>query len=137
MRLSPLEERAKQLYYNPTALLWTDWNCGQENDATFDRLGDMLGVRWTREQVEQVFNSRTDPRQKLETISIPLTFVIQPEFQEAVKSMFGSKFGIDPPEWAKTATVVEGWDIPRDQFMHLARGASVAIPVEQMRQRKH
>jgi hypothetical protein len=133
--LSPLEERAKQLYYNPSALLWTDWNMSQESDDVWNRLSDILGTRWTRDQVEQVFGN-ADPKQRAEAISVPLAFIIQPEFQEALKGMFGSKYGIDAPDYVKKTEIIEGWDMPREQFMQFARGASVAIPVQQMQQQQ-
>jgi hypothetical protein len=113
-------------------LLWTDYYLHKENEDSFDRLADILGTRWTRDQVNQIFNGEIK-RETSDVLSVPLSFIIQPEFQEALKGMFGSKHGIDAPEWVKKVEVVEGWDIPRDQFTQLARGASVVIPVEQFR----
>ena len=54
----------------------------------------------------------------------PLSFILKPEFRDTVKAMFGSKFGIDSPGWARKEQeeMVEMWDAPKEDFKKFYSG---------------
>lgn len=106
----PTEQKALDLWRNPTALSFIDyWQLQVDRDRLRD-LGKFLGVIWERDEVEAV-NEQEISRKKWTApneLFMPLATIIEPTLTEHVKKMFGRKLGIDAPQWAR-----------RDEFVDL------------------
>lgn len=123
------------MYRNHTALLWADYNASQNQAEDFDRLGTMLGTRWTRDQVVEMFQKQKSQGQANETVMIPLAFTIQPEFAEALKSLFGTS-GHKPGWVASASEIVEASTLPREQFLAMTATSSIAAKVQALRMKR-
>ena len=132
--MSPLSSEARKLYRNHTALLWCDHAFAQEQNDQFDRLGTMLGTRWTRDQVAATLHGQKDKRGAAsDTVMIPLAFIVQPEFAEALKSIFGAGSSHKPGWVGSMNEIIEAADLPREQFLAMAASSSVSAQVQQLR----
>jgi hypothetical protein len=85
-------------------------------------LGEILGVYWDQDTAEALFATRNLPPGERprapDKCMFPLSFILKPEFQDIVKGVFGSKYGIDSPGWARKEpeATVEMWDAPKEEF---------------------
>ena len=118
--LIPTDERARQIYRNPTALAFIDHWQQRVKDDDFNRLGDMLGVRWTRNMVEQLFaenRAKQASSAPLEEVHYPLAAILEPGLQEQLKKMFGHRFGYAAPDWARDQESYEDmFTMKREEF---------------------
>lgn len=122
------------MYHNHTALLWCDHQLTQDQGDLFDRLGTMLGTRWTKDQVATMFQ-KGSKGQAADTVMIPLAFIVQPEFQEALKSIWGTS--LHKPGWIGAASeVIEAATLPREQFLAMTASSSIAAKVQQLRMKR-
>lgn len=90
------------MWRNPTALQFASYWYQTVRDEDFDRLGEMLGTRWTRSMVDQLFvENRQEEKRRLDELHIPLALLLEPEFQGQLKKIFGRTYGVGAPKWAK------------------------------------
>jgi len=92
----------------------------------------MLGTYWTRESV-QALTSPEDPRGRREprsSMMLPLLLGMKPQLEEFLVKSFGNNLGISAPDWYREdqGEVVEGFDMPRDEFIQLASMFTGVIP---------
>lgn len=122
--MSPLESRAKELWHNVPALMFLDYWQRRDRQAALKDEGRMLGVLWTREDVEDdpAEDRRKQPANELR---IPLSCIIEPGILDMVKQHFGRRMGIDPPEWASAQQPSEQVDLfgtSKEEFLKFVRG---------------
>lgn len=104
----PTDSSAKALYHNKSALVFIDHWLQKNLEDDFNRLGHLLGVYWTEDDLEGLFQNEEDTleskRNKAsKNLFYPLSFLIAPHFPDALKKNFGRKYGISAPHWAKQA----------------------------------
>ena len=116
----PTEAKARDLWRNKTALVFMDYWQTLVEEEKFTELKRMLGVHWTRDDVESAKDrgggkKRTAPNE----LFIPLAAILEPNLMEHVKKLFGSKVGINAPTWAKRSEIVDLYEeTDRDAFMN-------------------
>lgn len=120
--LSPLSDEAQKLYRNSPALIFSATALREVEQEQFDKLGELLGTTWTREQVEAMIRPPDGrPGKPRSRLIIPHLIGSNPKLLEFVRKSFGSSRGIDPPDWySGSENVVEGWDMDRQDFIRLA-----------------
>lgn len=88
----------------------------------------MLGVLWTREDAEEDTATRGGKQKPTsDELRIPLSCVIEPGILDLVKQHFGSRVGINPPEWAAgkagpQGELVEMFGSSKEEFLKFVRG---------------
>jgi hypothetical protein len=97
------------------------------------KLGEMLGVYWTREAVDAMFSTQKggEHRAPRKDLLIPLLLGMQPKLQDFIKDSFGSSRGISAPDWYDNtdhSEVVEGYSMNRRDFINLASLFTGLIP---------
>lgn len=131
--LSPLSEEARQLHRNVPALIFTHTALDDVQREQYQRLGEMLGVYWTREGVQSMFQTQ-DPKRAQQaprtTLTVPLLLGVKPELRDFLQQSFGKPLGITPPEWYQhdQGEVVEGWELSREEFIKVASMFTGLIP---------
>ena len=112
----PTEDKARALYHNKSALIFLDHWLTKNLEEDFNRLGHMLGVFWTQEDLEALFESNEDKlrsrrqNQLSSSVFYPLSFIISPQFPDILKKSRGRKYGILAPQWAKDAATAGAMD---------------------------
>lgn len=95
-------------------------------------LGSMLGIFWTREAAERLLAPPQpgEMQRPLTELMLPLAVLMNPQVQEILKKTFGSRYGIDAPEWyrADPGNVVEGYRQSREDFIRVASLFTGLIP---------
>lgn len=115
--------------------MWCDHQMAQDQSDEFDRLGTLLGTRWTKDQVATMFQ-KGKGKATPDTVMIPLAFIVQPEFQEALKSIWGTS--LHKPRWVgDTSEVVEASTLPKEQFLAMTAASSIAAKVQQLRMQRN
>ena len=66
-------------------------------ERQFKRLGEMLGVYWTREAVDAMMSPSTDASTPRQDLLIPLLLGMAPQLDEYLRKSFGAVNGITPP----------------------------------------
>jgi len=80
----------------------------------------MLGIRWTREDANAMYQDAEDgtSKKKVNVLDWPLAAILEPELQNSVKKIFGSPLGIRPPGWIKkTDEVIDLYDESKENFL--------------------
>jgi len=98
-----------------------------------NELGELLGIVWTRESANALSNPSPEDRKDRKPrtrMVIPLLPAMQPKIIDVIQKGFGKQYGIDPPDWflRNHENVVEGYDMPRDQFVQMAGLVTPLIP---------
>lgn len=98
-------------------------------DDDYNRLGELLGVRWTRDMVESLFieNKLGDAKKskRPNEVTFPLAAIIEPTLQDHVKKIFGRKYGLASPEWAREEqeeNFVDMFSVPKEEFRKFMGG---------------
>jgi len=119
--LLPTDDRARKIWHNASALVFADFWQRKLAEEDINALKKMLGVRWTREDAEALSSDAEDgvPTKRPNVIDWPLAAILEPELQQSIKKIFGRKFGIDAPVWAKQPEedMVDLYDKPRSEFL--------------------
>ena len=103
-------------------MLFADYWQTKEVEDQFERLGQMLGLIWKRDDMESAKEKRTKIKRRApDEIFIPLTMAIEPTIGEQVKKLFGSKVGINAPAWAKSEDIVDLYDTDKDTFLNFVK----------------
>jgi hypothetical protein len=128
--LSPLEEKAQQLYHNVPALAFIDHWQNETAEDQYKRLGKILGVYWTIEDAAALFKEGPRSRKRPRELWQPLTFIMQPELDKAIRNYFGSPRGIHTPGWVprRDEEVVDGYDMGVEEFKQFAGMFTHLIP---------
>ena len=99
-----------------------DWWIERYQKVKEDRLGEMLGIFWDQDKLEELFKEpnleelRNQPRQQ--SFFWPLTLAIRPEFIEVLRKSTGRKYGIGAPDWiSKDEDFVDIFNWEPDDFM--------------------
>lgn len=78
----------------------------------------MLGTYWTIEDIQAMTDAQKEPSRERPTEFIyPLSCIIEPKMPEILKKSAGSKWGIDPPKWAKQGDFEEMYDWNAEKFL--------------------
>ena len=108
-------------------MLFTSHALHDAEHRRFERLGEMLGTTWTREQamalIHQDEHKPGDPvPEPRERLVIPHLVGVNPKLVEFIGKAFGSPHGIDAPEWYQQnhGEVVDGYAMPKSEFIKLA-----------------
>lgn len=134
MRLSPISAEAKKLYENSSALLFAASAQRDVEESSFQKLGEILGVYWTRDTVDAMMNPKVGTKRSKgprKDLLVPLALVMQPKLQDFIRDTFGSVGGISAPDWYQDenkAEVVEGYEMKRQDFINLASMFTGLIP---------
>lgn len=106
-------------------MMFADYALQRTERDQYNHLGQMLGTYWTDEAAEAMMSEGEGFRERMTEVSIPLAFAIRPEMQEMIKKMFGRRYGINAPDWAKTHQV-DLFKVSREKFTEIA---SMFIPL--------
>lgn len=116
-------------------MLFTSHAVNETQREQMDRLGELLGIIWTKEAAAMLHDStpERDLRKPRERLVIPFLAGLKPEILDVVRKSFGSPTGIDAPEWYRSdrGEVVEAFNMPRDEFLRLAGIFTPLIPKTQ------
>lgn len=135
MKLSPYDHRFTELSNNDMMLSFVAYWLGEAEDSALDKLGNMLGTEWTREQVEALSKKPTSEDQfknaKRENMSLPLILGINPEVSDMLMRSFGvSKDGTNvaggdykPQAGEEIVKLDEGFS--KEEFLRFAKMAPV------------
>lgn len=100
-------------------------------ERQFKRLGEMLGVYWTREAVDAMMAPSTESSTPRQDLLIPLLLGMAPQLDEYLRKSFSAARGITPPSWYKgvdKSQIIEGYTMPREDFIKLASMFTGLIP---------
>lgn len=120
--LLPTDPRAKELWHNTAALLFTDEMQRRADEERLETYSKMLGILWTRDDVQEQ-DTHKIVTTAADQVFMPLAMVIRPELRDSIKKMFGKTQGIDAPDWIKGTDLVNlgSLDRSRDEFMDFVR----------------
>lgn len=124
----PTDDRAKKIWHNASALVFADHWQRKLAEEDSNAIKKMLGIRWTREDVEKIHDLEEEEGGKAmippKVVEWPLAAILEPTLQDSVKKTFGRKFGIDSPTWARESPddIVELYEKPRDEFLNFVWG---------------
>jgi hypothetical protein len=122
------------LYENSSALLFAASAQQNIEELSFQKLGEILGVYWTRDTVDAMMNPKVGtkrPKGPRKDLLVPLALIMQPKLQDFIRDTFGSAGGISAPGWYQEEDkdeVVEGYEMKRQDFINLASMFTGLIP---------
>lgn len=89
----------------------------------FNKLGRMLGVYWTLDDVQEMTDRAKNPsRERVTEFFYPLTCVIEPRMPDILKKTAGSKYGIKAPKWARQGEFEDMFGWGAEQFLQFVGG---------------
>ena len=133
----PTDPRFQDLSRNEELLHYTAYWLAKREADWFEKLGNLLGTTWTREQVEKLVSTKKSaviPG----SVFLPLSLAVNPDLTDWLKQMFrvGQGQQIGGGEYVPGAgeEVQELGDLPKDEWMQWIGGATPVIreSVDQM-----
>lgn len=122
----PTDPSFRALSENDELLAWTyRWYRRVEDDG-LAALMRILGVLWTRDDVDRMVNDRESPEAPRD-VMVPLAMAVNPELREGLQKIFrvtkGRWIGGGEYRPDRGEEVVELGDLPRDEFLRWAKAA--------------
>ena len=83
----------------------------------------MLGVIWTREQIDAMRDADELLKRKKrrpgisDSVFWPLAGTLQPSIYDQLPKIFGRKHGIDAPRWARKGEFVDLFEQSKEDFL--------------------
>jgi len=112
------------MWHNASGLVFADYWQQKIEEDYFNKVKHMLGIRWTREDADALHQADEGgkPSKPTTVVEWPLATILEPALQDSIKKVFGRKFGIDAPKWAKRAEeIVELYEQPRNDFLNFVQ----------------
>lgn len=126
----PTDPRFLALVQEPDLLNYTYHYLRKREEDQYQRWGRLLGVIWSRQDVEAMLNSDKSASAP-ERVFTPLSLAINPDLRDGLKDMFrvhkGAFVGGGEYHPESQEEIVEMGDMDRDEFLRFASAAGQGV----------